>query len=117
MKNTDDKKYDVDKEISRCAVYRPLCFKEKGRIIKWDYNRETYCEILKEEARYMYSAESKADFVYSFAQAVLGLLDKEDDNIDSYTDKELDKEKEKLRKNFRPYCAGQDSAVFQQVIW
>ena len=100
MKNTDDKKYDVDKEISRCAVYRPLCFKEKGRIIKWDYNRETYCEILKEEAGDMYSAESKADFVYSFAQVVLGLLDDKKYNrqLEKYTDKELDKEKEKLRK-------------------
>lgn len=100
MENADSKTYDVDKEIRRCGLYRPLCFKENGKIIKLDYDRDEYCEILREEARDMYSVESKADFEFSFAQSALGLLDNEEYNqkLEKYTDEELDIEKERLRK-------------------
>lgn len=87
------KKYDVDKEISRCGIYRPLCFEENGKIIKANYDREGYCEILRTEAYDMYEAKNRAEFLASYAQAVLGFLDDENYDCD-----EPEKELERLRK-------------------
>lgn len=57
------KKDNIYKDIKKGGFYRPLCFKEAGKIKKVDYDMEEYCDLLVE---YMESntdqIETKSDF-------------------------------------------------------
>lgn len=91
------KKGNIYKDIKKGVFYRPLCFKEAGKIKKVDYDMEEYCNLLVE---YMESnaehIETKSDLLASFAEMVgVGEVIQ---NVDLYTDKELDRVKERKRK-------------------
>ena len=42
------KKDNIYKDIKKGDFYRPLCFKEAGKIKKVDYDMEEYCDLLVE---------------------------------------------------------------------
>lgn len=91
------KKDNIYKDIKKGGFYRPLCFKEAGKIKKVDYDMEEYCDLLVE---YMESntdqIETKSDFFASFGETVgIGEVIQ---NVDLYSDKELERVKEQKRK-------------------
>ena len=91
------KKDNIYKDIKKGGFYRPLCFKEAGKIKKVDYDMEEYCDLLVE---YMESntdqIETKSDFFASFGETVG--IGEAIQNLDLYTDNELDRMKEQKRK-------------------
>lgn len=96
MKKKKEKKFDINKEIDRCGNYINLCFKENDKVVKYDYDRELYCEILRVVANEeIFSMKDRSEFLVSYYQIVSGLLDD-----DAYENEEInsEKEKEKFRK-------------------
>lgn len=75
MEKKEKKEVNIEK-IVQCGTYKPLCIKKGKKIEKWDYDRDAYCEIMREAAKqYNEYAENKADFLVSFAQDAYGLWD------------------------------------------
>ena len=71
-----EKKFNVQTIIDNCGFYMPLCFKVNGRVIKYDYDLELYCDILKRFAQDKSDyIGTKSDFCFMFYKYVYEKLD------------------------------------------
>lgn len=101
-----EKKFNVQTIIDNCGLYTPLCFKANGRVIKYDYDLELYCDILKKFAQDKSDyIGTKPDFCFMFYKYIYEKLDdkKYDAMYDKSSDKTLKKGREAINKKIDRY--------------
>ena len=101
-----EKKFNVQTIIDNCGLYTPLCFKANGRVIKYDYDLELYCDILKKFAQDKSDyIGTKPDFCFLFYKYIYEKLDdkKYDAMYDKSSDKTLKKGREAINKKIDRY--------------
>lgn len=117
------KEFDVEK-IIQLGVYEPLYVEECGKIKKWDYDRDKYCEIIREVAEDLknVNVDNKADFLSDFAREVLRLWDDvaywekiEMDNHDEEKNEEKDKVAQKEKERLRKYIERKHKRILEGV--
>lgn len=109
---SEEKGYDINKEFERCGIYRPLRIEQKNKELEYDFDREKYCEILKEFAETGENIYTRGDFLSDLGQSVFD----EDDTLEKDVDKVREKNIKRIRRLHNRLLEGQEYVKGSQTV-